>query len=426
MDTLRRHLADHSRGRLGGSIPASFMEANRLTQCTVCSKILSTRFGNACPTCRPRLRPDRQAGEGRSIPDDMPSFQDVLKSGVRTRTHVPKGVRDLWAQCLIMSIAQVLKFNDERSWLELYMLPQVVLRAPSRGGKGHHKRIDAESKSLCRAWLEGHRGSLWQKSRSRPQRGRPNSHHKSDSLLIDPQGDMKDKRALELLREGLLQKACGALTQSAPVAATPEIVREMEAKHPQARETEPSRLSHLRPINAAAASQVDRERLLDALRSFPKGSAGGPCGLRPQHLKDALVAGWADEVVRHLTDLVNLLARGEAAVEVQQWLCGASLAALPKPAGDHRPVAVGETLRRLTSKALASMHSDEARIFLEPVQVGVGTKSGCEAIVHSVRQWMVRNKNSTDKVLVKVDLSNAFNCVDRSAVLDAVRLVSPG
>jgi hypothetical protein len=237
---------------------------------------------------------------------------------------------------------------------------------------------------------------------------------------------MKDKRALELLREGLLQKACGALTQSAPVAATPEIVREMEAKHPQARETEPSRLSHLRPINAAAASQVDRERLLDALRSFPKGSAGGPCGLRPQHLKDALVAGWADEVVRHLTDLVNLLARGEAAVEVQQWLCGASLAALPKPAGDHRPVAVGETLRRLTSKALASMHSDEARIFLEPVQVGVGTKSGCEAIVHTVRQWMVRNKNSADKVLVKVDLSNAFNCVDRSAVLDAVRLVSPG
>ena len=177
MEALRKHLADHTRGRLGGIIPTSFMVANRLTQCTVCSKLLSTRFGNACPTCRPRLRPDRQAGGGRPIPADMPSFQDVLHSGVRTRAHVPKGVRDLWAQCLIMSIAQVLKFNDERSWLELYMLPQVVLHAPSRGGKNHHKRSEAESKSLCRAWLEGHRGSLWQKSRPRQPRDRAKNHH---------------------------------------------------------------------------------------------------------------------------------------------------------------------------------------------------------------------------------------------------------
>ena len=123
--------------------------------------------------------------------------------------------------------------------------------------------------------------------------------------MIDPHWDVKDKRALELLREGFLQKACGALTKSAPASATPEIVREMEAKHPKTRESEPNRLSHLRPINAAAASQVDRDKLVAAILSFPKGSAGGPCGLRPQHLKDAQVARWADEVVQHLKDLVS-------------------------------------------------------------------------------------------------------------------------
>ena len=40
-------------------IPDDFMQQHALTRCSVCSKILSKRFGNACPRCRP-LNPKKR------------------------------------------------------------------------------------------------------------------------------------------------------------------------------------------------------------------------------------------------------------------------------------------------------------------------------------------------------------------------------
>ena len=62
---------------------------------------------------------------------------------------------------------------------------------------------------------------------------------------------------------------------------------------------------------------------------------------------------------------------------------------------------------------------------LEAIQVGVQTKFGCEAVVHTTRQWTHTYRDDPDRVLVLVDLSNAFNCVSRRAVLSAVRTHFP-
>ena len=154
-------------------------------------------------------------------------------------------------------------------------------------------------------------------------------------------------------------------------------------------------------------------------------TGAGPSGLRPQHLRDALVPGLADEFSRKLTDVLNILVKGDTPNGIRPWICGASLMALRKDSGDHRPVAVGETLRRLAAKVLLCSYKNTLREYLEPCQVGVGTRGGCEAVVHTCRQWIARNKQDNRKILVKVDISNAFNCVDRSAVLQAVRRVAP-
>eukprot|EP00973_Karenia_brevis_P060508 8415618-Karenia_brevis.AAC.1 len=63
---------------------------------------------------------------------------------------------------------------------------------------------------------------------------------------------------------------------------------------------------------------------------------------------------------------------------------------------------------------------------LEPLQVGVGTKGGAEAVVHVVRQSLGRRRGGRKHALGMLDLSNAFNCVDRSAFRSAVRRVAPG
>ena len=122
------------------------------------------------------------------------------------------------------------------------------------------------------------------------------------------------------------------------------------------------------------------------LASFPGGSASGPSGLQPLHLKETLAPGLKDEVLRLMADVVNLLLRGEAPEQVQAWLCGASLVAFPEPSRDLRPIAVGETWRRLAGKALATVVAEQAREHLEPLQLGVGSRVGAEATEHVVRQ----------------------------------------
>ncbi len=62
---------------------------------------------------------------------------------------------------------------------------------------------------------------------------------------------------------------------------------------------------------------------------------------------------------------------------------------------------------------------------LEPIQMGVGTSMGAETIVHSVREWLERHGGDEDSVLGMLDLSNAFNEIERSAFRKAVREMMP-
>ena len=73
--------------------------------------------------------------------------------------------------------------------------------------------------------------------------------------------------------------------------------------------------------------------------------------------------------------------------------------ALRKKDGSHRPVAVGETLRRLTAKVLLAIVSEHTTA-LRPAQLGFGTKSDCEAIIHAIRRWGRKPQQGRKTVLL--------------------------
>eukprot|EP00971_Amphidinium_carterae_P222578 4417865-Amphidinium_carterae.1 len=89
------------------------------------------------------------------------------------------------------------------------------------------------------------------------------------------------------------------------------------------------------------------------------------------------------------------------------------------------PLRLGR-LRRLVGKMLLPRVQDSVTSHLHPIQLGVGTPMGCEAVAHTVRQWRGRNANHATKALAQVDLSNALNEIDRAAFRGAVRRVCPG
>ena len=55
---------------------------------------------------------------------------------------------------------------------------------------------------------------------------------------------------------------------------------------------------------------------------------------------------------------------------------------------------------------------------LSPRQLGVGIPGGCEAAVHSARK--VLDNMPSDKVMVKLDFTNAFSCLHISDLLSTV------
>ena len=102
-------------------------------------------------------------------------------------------------------------------------------------------------------------------------------------------------------------------------------------------------------------------------------------------------------------------------------LCGATLLASLKKSGGIRPIAIGEVLRRLTSKCLSSLVLPQVKQVLPPHQVGVGCSNGAEALVHSVKLILSNPSFSPDSKCVILDFSNAFNSIDRSALFIQVR-----
>ncbi len=85
----------------------------------------------------------------------------------------------------------------------------------------------------------------------------------------------------------------------------------------------------------------------------------------------------------------------------------------PKKCGGLRPIAIGEALRRLTSKCLAFSARPSIQPRFLPHQLGVGIKGACEAIVHTVSRLFASKPDNQCWTLL-LDFSNAFNSTDHS------------
>ena len=165
---------------------------------------------------------------------------------------------------------------------------------------------------------------------------------------------------------------------------------------------------------------VTEGEILQAIRSFPRGSAGGPDGLRPQHLKDMISGnGSCHVLVTALASFVQLLLEGRTPTSVRPFFFGANLTALRKKQGGVRPIAVGCTLRRLTAKVAGAKVAEEMGELLAPRQLGYGVKKGVEAAVHATRLYL--RTLGPGKAILKLDFRNAFNSIRRDKVLEAVR-----
>ena len=98
---------------------------------------------------------------------------------------------------------------------------------------------------------------------------------------------------------------------------------------------------------------------------------------------------------------------------------GANLCALSKKDCGIRPIAVGSTLRRLITKVGFKPISRELGSLFRPHQLGYASKGGSEAAAHAARHYLT--SDTKNRVFLKIDIKNAFNCINRDIILHKVK-----
>ena len=195
-----------------------------------------------------------------------------------------------------------------------------------------------------------------------------------------------------------------------------EVLESLREKHPEGDENpfgnnNGPQFSNLPPTT---------EAIIEAFQSFRKDTAPGISGWTVPLLK---IAMRSEAVNRMLTTLVTMLLAGTA--PGRSFLCTSRLIALDKPDGGVRPIAIGELIYRLCTKAILR-HSFRPDC-LSTCQFGVGTRSGVEPVIRAVQRAMDGTFEGEEFTHVtSLDFSNAFNSLSRSDMAKAIKRHASG
>ena len=220
-------------------------------------------------------------------------------------------------------------------------------------------------------------------------------------------------RCLQQYQAGAQSRAMDALQRTDTTApATEATAEEMRGMFPPAEEEDEELSAQLASFVPARRILISHEALLGALCGMARKSAGGLSGMTTDCMLDPLLDSG---VLRGaLLPVLQLLADGALPAAAVPLLADCRLIGLLKATGKLRPIAMGEWLRRLTSRLLLRAHLEPVRAYLEPVQLGVGTPGGVETAARAAQAFM-SSPMGEGRVLVTVDLRDAFQRVSRAA-----------
>ena len=153
------------------------------------------------------------------------------------------------------------------------------------------------------------------------------------------------------------------------------------------------------------------------MEGFPTGSAAGASGARPQFYKLACSnKALGEAALSALTALTNHMVAGLAPRELAPFIAGAPLMALNKQGGGLRPIAIGETIRRLVSKCCCEATAEDCKVLFGPLQVGVATQGGAEASIHAARKLAAEFGEDPGKISRLSAWLSAAHGVQRAAL----------
>lgn len=319
-----------------------------------------------------------------------------MKSSVRVLKRIPRSARPLAAKKYNEIARNCILKNDLSSWENLLTFAYKCFQAPAKSKKLKQRSLSAIVKEIINTFEI--------------------KNLQTEKFVTASLKKRVEAKVSDFDIKGAIRLLC---SEDSFAPMNQNTIDAMKSKHP-----EPSRtLEFPTPPDDDNCLQVDEKDVEKSIMSFGSGSAAGTDGFYPQYFKDFISVSAMDarkDSLTIITELSNFMLRGKVNDEITQYLYGASLCALTKKDGGIRPIAVGLSIRRLVSKLACSQVNDEIGKYLFPVQLGFGTKQGCEAAVHATRSYLNVNVGKF-KILLMIDFKNAFNSIERDSMLINVK-----
>lgn len=341
-----------------------------------------------------------------NINDDFSDFGQKLsfyRSTTATLRRCPKGARQDLAVALTNVIRQVVNENDEASWNNLLIFPYATLRIPSKDE--NVTNLTSFVRQNIRSWNVNDVNIL---------------ENIAPNMSDNKRGNKIYGKVEAKLSDGDVSGALRLLSSDDCIAPKDEkTLKSLKEKHPA--HPEPTFF----PDSPIETEQIipTEEEVQRSIMSFRNGTAGGLDSLRPQILKDLLNVQNGEvrnRLSTALTSLITIILSGTVPASVCRYLYGATLTALQKMCGGIRPIAVGNTWRRIAAKLACRRVLSTLLDILKPNQIGVGIKNGVEAGAHAARIYF-NSKHASTRLFLKIDIRNAFNEVRRDVLLSEVK-----
>jgi len=368
----------------------------------------------------------------------------------RLASRVHFALIPLWTlrcQAVLQALVATLRTQpvDERAVIAhlcaLWMLPAEVFSVPERTGGGKSRRKNRHNRilhklqdvSLIRRLMDtalqasaiseadGNSGADAWSAMSAIMESYPaaNSRCATDTsagcsadntAASDARAAQRAQRHFELGHGQKAMQTLASVTELADLDVASER-RKLKDLHPHAECDMPAC-----PADAPEVA-VDFEWMQEAMRLSDTGAAEGPSGWGSNFLS---VLADDPHCVQAMAFFVQQIVNNRLPSAVRTLLTTSFLVSLGKDDGGRRPIAIGDLFYRLASRYVAMLITKEAQLAVAPHQYGAGQPDGCTQVVQSVQHLLADTTSGRPLACLSVDMVNAFNSVDRAAMLRAV------
>src|SRR6218665_3533428 len=233
--------------------------------------------------------------------------------------HIPRGARPAIANLLTELIDLIARDPaNEDNWDTLLSFGAHTMLPPGRGGKRHNlPHIIKERVETFRSNIAAGSPFLNLANGSGSTVNRKIKWLEANNIAW---------AVSSKLEEGNIRAAVRILcSNESPVPADSESLEELLKMHPPPMDmSEPP----LPPSNSLAFQTTEGD-VMRMVRSFPAGSAGGPDGIRPQHMLDLITCKEVGiTLLSSLTILMNIMLAGNCPDRITSLLFGGTLFAL--------------------------------------------------------------------------------------------------